>query len=72
MLNPNPALFPNKLHTYVARRVEAIGEIANTSTEHTEVELVPMKDLPGLLQSGAIDHALVAATLWKLLYLDAS
>ena len=72
VLNPNPALFPNKLHTYVARRVEAIGEIANTSTEHTEVELVPMKDLPGLLQSGAIDHALVAATLWKLLYLDAS
>ena len=72
VLNPNSALFPNKLHTYVARRVEAIGEIANTSSEHTEVELVPMKDLPGLLQSGAIDHALVAATLWKLLYLDAS
>jgi ADP-ribose pyrophosphatase len=69
-LDPNPALFCNKLHTYVARQVEAIGEIANTSTEHTEVELVPMKDLPGLLQSGAIDHALVAATLWRLLYLD--
>ena len=72
VLNPNPALFCNKLHTYVARQVEAIGEIANTSTEHTEVELVPMKDLPGLLQSGAIDHALVAATLWRLLYLDGS
>jgi 8-oxo-dGTP pyrophosphatase MutT (NUDIX family) len=71
VLNPNPALFPNKLHTYVARQCEAIGEIANTSTEHTEVELVPMKDLPELLQSGAIDHALVAATLWRLLYLDA-
>lgn len=71
VLNPNPALFPNKLHTFVARQCEAIGEIANTSTEHTEVELVPMKDLPALLQSGAIDHALVAATLWRLLYLDA-
>ena len=72
VLNPNPALFPNKLHTYVARQCEAIGKIANTLTEHTEVELVPMKDLPELLQSGAIDHALVAATLWRLLYLDAS
>ena len=71
VLNPNPALFPNKLHTYVARQCEVIGEIANTSTEHTEVELVPMKDLPGLLQSGAIDHALVAATLWRLLYQEA-
>jgi 8-oxo-dGTP pyrophosphatase MutT (NUDIX family) len=72
VLNPNPALFPNKLHTYVARQCEGIGAIANTSTEHTEVELVPMKDLPELLQSGAIDHALVAATLWRLLYLDGS
>ena len=72
VLNPNPALFPNKLHTYVVRQCQAIGEIANTSTEHTEVKLVPMKDLPELLQSGAIDHALVAATLWRLLYLDAA
>lgn len=72
VLNPNPALFPNKLHTYVGRQCQAIGEIANTSTEHTEVKLVPMKDLPELLQSGAVDHALVAATLWRLLYLDAS
>jgi hypothetical protein len=31
-----------------------------------------MKDLPEHLQSGAIDHALVAATLWRLLYLDAA
>ena len=70
VLNPNPALFPNKLHTFVARQCQATGEIANTLTEHTEVELVPMKDLPELLQSGAIDHALVAATLWRLLYLE--
>ncbi|MDA0272734.1 MAG: NUDIX hydrolase [Proteobacteria bacterium] len=68
VLNPNPAIFPNKLHTYVARQCEATGKIANSSTEHTEVVLVPMKDLPELLRSGAIDHALVVATLWRLLY----
>ncbi len=70
VLNPNPALFPNKLHTYVARQCEPVGEIANTSTEHTEVELFRLSDVPDLLQSGAIDHALVAATLWRMLYLQ--
>lgn len=72
VLNPNPALFQNKLHTYLATGCEKRGEIANTSTEHTEVELVPMAELPHLLQRGAIDHALVVATLWRMLYLRQS
>ena len=70
VLNPNPALFPNKLHTFVARKCEAVSEISNTSTEHTEVQLIPVSSLPEILKSGLIDHALVAATLWRLLYLD--
>ena len=68
ILNPNPAIFPNRLHTYVARNCTPVAEIANTSTEHTELLLVPLADLPVMLQSGEIDHALVAATLWRLLY----
>ncbi|MBO6555213.1 MAG: NUDIX hydrolase [Pseudomonadales bacterium] len=72
ILRPNPAIFPNKLHTFVATGCERTGEIANTSTEHTEVELVPLADLPRLLQEGAIDHALVVATLWRMLYLKQS
>lgn len=72
VLNPNPAIFPNKLHTYVARDCERIAEIANTSTEHTEVVLIPLTQLPALLQSGEIDHALVVATLWRLLYQSAA
>lgn len=70
VLNPNPAIFPNRLHTFVARECLPIAEIANTSTEHTELVLVPMADLPKLLESGEIDHALVAATLWRLLYME--
>ncbi len=69
VLSPNPAIFPNRLHTYLATDCERAGEIANTSTEHTEVELVPLARLPGLLQDGVIDHALVVATLWRLLYM---
>ena len=71
ILNPNPAIFPNRLHTYVARDCVPVAEIANTSTEHTELILVAMTDLPDLMQSGEIDHALVAATLWRLLYQEA-
>ena len=66
-ITPNPALFPNRLHTFVARDVVPVGEIQNTASEQTEVALVPMAEVPDLLIRGEIDHALVAATLWRLL-----
>ena len=67
-VNPNPALFSNCLHTFYAEGVERVAEIQNTSTEHTALVLVPLRDLPGRLQSGEIDHALVAAALWRYLH----
>lgn len=69
VLAPNPALFDNRLHTYVARGAKPVGEIQNTSTEKTEVILIPLSKIPDMLMSGEIDHALVVATLWRLLYL---
>ncbi len=68
VLRPNPALFPNFLHTYVAWDVEKVGEIQNVSTEQTEVVLLPRVELPEVLMSGQIDHALVVATLWRFLH----
>ncbi|XOV87696.1 MAG: NUDIX hydrolase [Pseudomonadota bacterium] len=68
VLSPNPALFPNRLHTFLAPNVKRVGDVANTSTEHTEVQLIPMAQLPEFLVSGEIDHALVVATLWRMLY----
>lgn len=70
VLAPNPALFNNSVHTYVARDVIAVADIANTATEHTEVELVPLAEVPHKLMTGEIDHALVVATLWRFLYLN--
>ena len=68
IVNPNPALFSNRVHTFVARDVERLGEIENESTEDTRVELLRRADLHEALRSGAIDHALVvAAFLWLLL-----
>ena len=68
ILSPNPALFANQLHTYLAPGAVRVADVANTSTEHTEVQLIPLEQLPDFLISGEIDHALVAATLWRMLY----
>ena len=69
ILNPNPAVFNNRLHTFVAENVVVDGDIQNTATEQTEVVLVPVVELTNYLLDGRIDHALVAATLWRYLYL---
>ena len=66
-VNPNPALFDNRLHSFYAQGVVRVAEIANTSSEHTEVMLVPVRELPALLSDGTIDHALVAGTLYRYL-----
>lgn len=64
-VNPNPALFGNRVYTFVARDVRRVGEIRNQGAEETSVELVPRADLQTVLAEGHITHALViAALLW--------
>ncbi len=65
--NPNPALFSNRLHSFWVPDVERVAEIRNSSSERTEAVLVPTGELRGLLRDGTIDHALIAATLWRFL-----
>ena len=69
VVNPNPALFANRLHCFFATGAVAERAVQNTGTEVTEVVLVPMADLEALLVAGEIDHALVVATLWRYLRL---
>lgn len=69
VVNPNPALFANRLHCFYASGVEPESAVQNTGTEVTEVVLVPVADLEGLLVAGEIDHALVAGTIWRYLRL---
>jgi 8-oxo-dGTP pyrophosphatase MutT (NUDIX family) len=72
VVNPNPALFDNRLHGFFATEVEPEGSVQNTSTEFTEPVLVPVRELEGMLIDGQIEHALVAATLWRYLRLYAT
>jgi 8-oxo-dGTP pyrophosphatase MutT (NUDIX family) len=60
-VNPNPALFGNRLHAFVAHGAERVAEIDNDEREETLVEVVPRSRLPELLRAGRIDHALVLA-----------
>jgi 8-oxo-dGTP pyrophosphatase MutT (NUDIX family) len=68
-VNPNPALFANRLHGFLATDVVLEGAVQNTGTEHTSVALVAVRDLEQMLRDGEIEHALVAATLWRYLRL---
>lgn len=70
VLNPNPALFGNRLHTFVGHVVDVIDKVEVSETERTEVELVEIPLVRELLQDGTIDHALVCATLWRFLALS--
>jgi ADP-ribose pyrophosphatase len=65
---PNPALFSNRIHSFVATGCERVAEIANDANEETTIELVALEDIDRLLLEGKIDHALVMAAFhwWRL------
>lgn len=67
-VSPNPALFANRIHSFLATDCEQVGDIANDHDEQTQVELVEVARIDELLRAGAIDHALVmnAFAWWKL------
>jgi ADP-ribose pyrophosphatase len=67
-LNPNPALFANRVHTFLAEDVERVTDVMNGPLEETVVELVPAAEVSERVLRGEIDHALVVAALhrWSL------
>lgn len=70
-VNPNPALFQNYVHTFVAEGCVKTAELHNDEHEETVVQLVPKRDVWRLVAEGLVDHAIVlAALLWYRL--DAS
>ena len=70
-LNPNPALFGNRVYTFLAEGVERVADVLNGPLEETVVELVPARDVSDRVRRGEIDHALVVAALhWWLLDME--
>ena len=64
-INPNPALFANRVHMWAALDCVPVGPIQNSSNEETSVELLPLARLGQSVREGAIDHALVVAALYS-------
>jgi ADP-ribose pyrophosphatase len=58
-VNPNPALFNNRCHTYLARNVRKVRAPSFDQTEDIEEVLIPLSDIPGMIRRGEIDHAIV-------------
>ena len=63
-VNPNPALFSNRLHGFLARGAQRVGEVRNERTEETHVELVPLSELGEAVRTGRVEHALVIAVAY--------
>jgi 8-oxo-dGTP pyrophosphatase MutT (NUDIX family) len=64
VVNPNPAIFGNRCHTFLAPGAARVAEIQNAGLEETSVELVPVAEIPDHLREGRIDHALVVVALY--------
>jgi ADP-ribose pyrophosphatase len=58
-VNPNPALFNNRCYTYLAENVRNVARPSLDQTEDIEVVLIPIANIPEMIRSGKIDHAIV-------------
>lgn len=61
---PNPALQDNRCHTYLAAGARRVGPTQFDDGEDLAVELVSPQDIPRLIRSGIIEHALVVAAFY--------
>lgn len=60
-VTPNPAIFNNRCHTFVARKMRKVSDPRPDQTEDIEVVLIPLVEVPELIRKGTIDHAIVIA-----------
>jgi len=61
VVNPNPAIFNNRCYTFLAQDIRKVSDLIPDQTEDIEVELIPLADIPELIRTGKIDHAIVIA-----------
>jgi len=67
VLRPNPALLTMRISTIVIENACKRGEPQPDPGEELAVELVPQKEIPKLIASGAINHAVCVAGLLQWL-----
>ncbi len=65
MVCPNPAIQNNVCHTYLARNAFRNGDQNMDDKEDIEIMLCPVRDVPRLIQEGAISHSLVVVAFYR-------
>jgi ADP-ribose pyrophosphatase len=60
-VSPNPALFANRCYTYLVENAIKTQPLSLDESEDIEVDLIGLDRIPGLINDGSIDHALVIA-----------
>jgi 8-oxo-dGTP pyrophosphatase MutT (NUDIX family) len=60
-VHPNPAIQGNICFSFVAENVRQVERVVSPGDEETEVVLVPMSEIRGLIASGKVMHALTIA-----------
>jgi ADP-ribose diphosphatase len=58
-VEPNPAIQPNRCHTFLAEQARRVAEPSPQGNEEFELELRPVGEAHGLVREGQIRHALV-------------
>jgi 8-oxo-dGDP phosphatase len=66
-LSANPALTTNLTHAFLAEGVEPRGQPAPDATEDLRLHLVPVSDLPRLIEAGEMVQALHVAPVLQYL-----
>ena len=64
-VHPNPAIQNNRCYTFLAKDVFLAGDQHQDEKEDIEVLLRPITEIPGLIRSGEITHALVLAAFYR-------
>lgn len=64
--SPQPAVFTNRLHVYLATGVRQVSDLRQDAGEDLEVLAVPRDEIPRLIRQGEIQHGLVIAGFYLL------
>lgn len=63
-MTPNPAILDNYLHTFLALNARPVTSPQLEGSEDIEFELADISDIPELIASGQINHALVISAFY--------
>ena len=65
-LYPQPAVQSNRYHIFLAENAVKSGETNFDEGEDLETILIPLKEIPGMIKSGEICHAMVVTAFYYL------